>query len=33
MAYTTIDDPTEHFNTIVYTGSGSSEIQKLLTIF
>jgi hypothetical protein len=24
MAYTTIDDPTEHFNTIVYTGSGSS---------
>ena len=24
MAYTTIDDPTQHYNTIVYTGSGSS---------
>jgi len=25
MAYTTINDPTEHFNTIIYTGTGTSD--------
>jgi len=25
MAYTTINDPTQHFNTVLYTGNGSSQ--------
>ena len=25
MAYTTIDDPSEHFNTQIYTGTGNEQ--------
>ena len=25
MAYTTIDDPSEYFNTVIYTGTGSGQ--------
>ena len=25
MAYTTIDDPAQYFNTVTYTGTGSSN--------
>ena len=28
MAYTTIDDPTQHFNTIVWTGAGDSSARS-----
>jgi hypothetical protein len=32
MAYTTIDKPTDYFNTVLYTGNGSSNsrIQELV---
>ncbi len=25
MAYTTIDDPAQYFNTVLYTGNGSTQ--------
>ena len=28
MAYTTVDDPTQNFNTIVWTGAGDSSARS-----
>ena len=33
MAYTTIDDPSKHFNTILWTGDGDTAANKTGTGF